>query len=184
MYRQLYEVWRNEAEATTIQPLTKGFYPKIREYLKGLEEELGLLDVKSLKFRLKKQELSQASRLARLLVEMRLKKMASSCQIQGESVYPENLTDEEKALHSQIVETSKSLKSFAADILETEILKPSPKVKPHRATVVRFTKETPAIMGADMKSYGPFKAGDVASIPTENIEGLIKHDIAKKVEIP
>jgi len=184
MYRKLYEAWGSEAETTTLQPLTKGFYPKIREYLKGLEAELKLLDVKSMKFRLKEQELNQASRLARMLIEMRLKKMASFGKIQEESDDSKNLAEEEKALHNQIAETFKSLESFASEILEARMPKPPPKDRPHRVTVMRFLRETPAIIGANMKSYGPFEEGDVASMPAENIEGLIKHGLAKKVEIP
>jgi len=183
MYKELYAAWESEDETTTLQPLTKGFYPKLKEYLKRLEAELELLDVKSLIFRLKKQELNQANKLARMLIEMRLKKIAGLSQTRGEAVDPRNLTEEERAIYNQNVETSKSLESFTSEVLETRIPKPSPKDKPHRVTVVRFIKETPAIVGTNMKKYGPFKIGDVASMPAENIEGLIKHGLAKKVEI-
>jgi DNA replication initiation complex subunit (GINS family) len=49
--------------------------------------------------------------------------------------------------------------------------------------VVRFLQAVPAIMGIDMKSYGPFEPEDVASIPAENAENLIRRGIAKGVEI-
>jgi DNA replication factor GINS len=50
-------------------------------------------------------------------------------------------------------------------------------------TIVRFLQPLPAIMGIDMKAYGPFKAEDVASIPQENAENLVKRGIAQRVEV-
>jgi DNA replication initiation complex subunit (GINS family) len=49
--------------------------------------------------------------------------------------------------------------------------------------VVRFLQAVPAIMGIDMKTYGPFKPEDVVSLPVENAENLIRRGIAKEVEI-
>jgi hypothetical protein len=36
----------------------------------------------------------------------------------------------------------------------------------HKRVVLRFLADVPAIIGSDMKTYGPFKAEDVASVPT------------------
>jgi DNA replication initiation complex subunit (GINS family) len=37
-------------------------------------------------------------------------------------------------------------------------------------------------MGTDMKTYGPFAAEDVASLPAQNAENLIRKGIAQEVE--
>ena len=52
----------------------------------------------------------------------------------------------------------------------------------HKRAVLRFLKDVPAIIGADMKTYGPFKVEDVASLPIENAKVLIKQGLAEKVE--
>jgi len=44
-------------------------------------------------------------------------------------------------------------------------------------------KNIPAIMGADMKSYGPFVVEDVASLPELNARILIKQGLAVLVEV-
>jgi len=49
---------------------------------------------------------------------------------------------------------------------------------------VRFLKEIPAIVGADMKTYGPFKEGDIAELPKENAEVLVKQKIASYELVP
>ncbi len=52
-----------------------------------------------------------------------------------------------------------------------------------RRVVVRFLKDVPAIVGADLKTYGPFKSEDVASIPVENAKVLIRQGLAIEVEM-
>jgi DNA replication initiation complex subunit (GINS family) len=52
----------------------------------------------------------------------------------------------------------------------------------HKRVVLRFTKNIPGIIGADMKTYGPFVAEDVASLPVENAKMLVKQGLAMLVE--
>ena len=49
--------------------------------------------------------------------------------------------------------------------------------------VLRFLKAIPAIIGADMKTYGPFAAEDVASVPAENAKILVKQGFAADIEV-
>jgi hypothetical protein len=49
---------------------------------------------------------------------------------------------------------------------------------------VRFLKEIPAIVGADMKTYGPFKKGEIAELPKPNAEALIKQEVATYELVP
>ncbi|MDR0373419.1 MAG: hypothetical protein LBI79_07690 [Nitrososphaerota archaeon] len=53
----------------------------------------------------------------------------------------------------------------------------------HKRLTLRFIKSIPAIMGADMKSYGPFTAEDVAALPTLNAQILVKQGLAVLVEV-
>jgi DNA replication initiation complex subunit (GINS family) len=53
----------------------------------------------------------------------------------------------------------------------------------HKRLTLRFVKSIPAIMGADMKSYGPFNAEDVAALPALNAQILIKQGLAVLVEV-
>jgi DNA replication initiation complex subunit (GINS family) len=52
-----------------------------------------------------------------------------------------------------------------------------------KRSTIRFLKSIPAIMGADMKSYGPFIAEDVASLPPQNAQILVKQGLAVLVEV-
>jgi len=48
---------------------------------------------------------------------------------------------------------------------------------------LRFVKEIPAIVGSDMKTYGPFEPEDIATLPLENARILIKQGVAVEVEV-
>ena len=63
-------------------------------------------------------------------------------------------------------------------LVEPEISKPSELV------VVRFVQDVPQIIGVDLKTHGPFRAEDVASLPRENAEALVKQGLAKTIPSP
>jgi len=52
----------------------------------------------------------------------------------------------------------------------------------HKRVVLRFLKPVPSIIGADMKTYGPFLIEDVASVPESNAKILVKQGLAKLAE--
>ena len=49
--------------------------------------------------------------------------------------------------------------------------------------MLRFLKAIPSIIGADMKTYGPFAAEDVASVPADNAKILVKQGLAVVVDV-
>ena len=103
----------------------------------------------------------------------------------GAAVAGFSLTREERALQADL----RRLLSSHEDRLKSILMGRPPKVeaKPPPGPglkVVRFLQAVPAIMGIDMKTYGPFSPEDIASIPAENAENLIRRGIAKEVEIP
>jgi len=48
--------------------------------------------------------------------------------------------------------------------------------------LVKITSDVPEFMGTDLEPYGPFEAGDEASIPEENAEILVNRGNAEVVE--
>jgi len=48
-------------------------------------------------------------------------------------------------------------------------------------TVIRFLKDTPPLVGIDLKNYGPFSENDIASIPYKNAIILLNEKFAEKV---
>ena len=180
MYNELYEAWRREKSVAELQSLSKDFYAKVAEYVRKIREESRMLDEKTTRGRLL---LHEAENVRRMVGELVLLRHSKAVQLvsKGEAVNVEGLTKEEEKLFSDV---SPGFEVFQGILREIEggRLPQVVREKP-RNRVLRFLKETPVIVGADMKTYGPFQPEDVASVPAENAKVLTKQGIAVEVEV-
>jgi len=182
MYNTVYDAWRKERENSELQPLAKDFYAVLAGYVKRIREETRMLDEKTAKARLIKRELHNVRRLVRALVQLRLEKIFKAT-IESETVSVEVLTTEEEKLCAEMLPLAGSFQEFLKGILHGRTSKVDVARAKSKRVLVRFLKDTPAIIGADMKAYGPFKSEDVGTVPAENADVLIKQGLAAKVEI-
>jgi DNA replication factor GINS len=182
VYDELYEAWRREKENADIQALPKDFFSRLTQYVKKLKEESRMLDEKSTRARLLLQEAKNAKKLSEELIRLRYEKFVKKL-MSGEQIAKEDLSAEEEKLYGEIASSVESYQNFSKGVLSgnTSAVKVEAKEKPKKR-VLRFLLEVPAIIGADMKSYGPFKPEDVASVPAENAKILIKQGLAAEVE--
>jgi DNA replication factor GINS len=180
MYSQLYEIWKQELEEPELIKLPKDFYAGIVEYVKKLKEESRMLDKRTAKANILRKEMQNVRHMVRELVWTRHRKILKKAA-KGEEVSQEALTAEEEQIYKKISSLSETVPNFAAEILLGHA--PSMIVDlRHRRTTVRILKDVPAVVGADMKTYGPFKTEDVASLPLENAKVLIRQNLAEKIE--
>jgi DNA replication factor GINS len=201
-YRILYDSWKKEKQRPDIQPLPEGFYAAMTSYSTQLREQNRTADKNTVKGKLVEKEHVHVDKMLQDLNKVRLYKLVTA-ELNGAPVEPLNLTAEEKhlqvelrrllAAHTQGMkqslqgrETKAEAPQMAAPPQVTPRPAPSPPTHQIEAgeplKVVRFTQSLPAIMGVDMKTYGPFKAEDVASLPAPNADNLIRKGIAKLVE--
>jgi len=92
------------------------------------------------------------------------------------------LTKEEEKFHGKILPLAETYQAFLKDILRGRLSRIEKEKKPKRI-LLRFVQEIPAIVGSDMKTYGPFEPEDIATLPPENARILIKQGVAMEVEI-
>jgi len=198
-YKILYDSWRREKQRSEIQPLPEGFYHAMAGYVTQLREQFQTLDKSTVKGKIVEKEREHVDKMLQDLNKRRLNKLVSA-ELIGAPVELLNLTAEEKRLqvelrrlmaaHTQGIKQSLRSKET---ILEVPPMATLPQVAPRPTPppdetsiqsikIVRFTQPLPAIMGVDMKTYGPFKAEDVASLPAQNADNLIRKGIAKLVE--
>ncbi len=180
MYDGLHEAWRRERENTEIQKLTKDFYAKLADYVKKMREESRMLDKKTVKGRLLEQENKNVKRMIEELVQLRYKKALRKADA-GKTVPKEFLTEEEEKLHGEILPLAEAYQVFLEDILRGRVSVMKRREKPKKM-LVRFLNEIPAIIGSDMKTYGPFKSEDIATLPVENARALMKRGVVVEVE--
>lgn len=181
MYTELYEIWRSELESVELAKLSSDFYFRVADYLRKMKEESRMLDKRTVKANLLKKEMRNVKRMVRELIQTRYKKLIKK-MARDEKVPLDILTSEEKKIYTGSAPLAEAYHSFAENLLRGQMLKMDVKQK-GKTAVLRFLRDVPAIIGADMKTYGPFKAEDIASLPTENAKILIKQGLAEKVEV-
>jgi DNA replication factor GINS len=180
VYNELYEAWRKEIENEEIQMLPKDFYVRLADYVGKMREESRMLDKKTTRAKLMEREFKNVKTLIKKLLQLRYKKSLDNAKT-GKPVPKDHLTEEEERLYAEIPPLVESYQALFKEISRGRL--PSMKSKKKaKGMVVRFLKEVPEIVGADMKTYGPFKAEDVATLPVENAKALIKQEVAVEVE--
>ena len=181
MYNELYEIWKRELESDKLERLPSDFYSRTAGYLRKLKEESRMLDKRTVKAALLKIEMRNVKHMLGELIRTRYKKLFRQVA-KGEKVPLDVLTVEEEKICTGVSSFAEAFRSFANDILRKHVAKVSVEQERKRA-ILRFLKDIPAIIGVDMKTYGPFKAEDVASLPVDNANILVKQGLAKRVEV-
>lgn len=181
MYEELYEAWRKERESVEIQALPKGFYARLADYMKKMREESRMIDKKTLRAKLMEREFKNAKKLVEKLHRLRREKFIDGAKT-GKAVPKDRLTEEEERLYSGVSSFAESHQALFKEVSRGRSPRVKTEKKAKKRMVVRFLQEIPAIVGADMKTYGPFKQEDVATLPVENAKALIKQEAAEEVE--
>ena len=106
------------------------------------------------------------------IIEIREKKIINSAiNAVKANVAIDNLTPEEKALFESVVQ---SIKTFRQNVQKS--MEPKEKEEP-----IAMLQDIEQFVGPNMKNYGPFKAGDIATLPKPIAELLISKEFAEKV---
>lgn len=208
MYDQLFAAWKREIEDPTLGGLEPDFYVRLTEYLAHIKEDKGALDNKSVKVKLLEHEARNVERMLEELLSMRYRKILKTITRMHRAPI-ELLTTEEAKMCQNLVSFENAYTEFAKNLMQGQqtqitvtITQPTltqatptpqtptakPELKPqthvtHKRITLRFIKSIPAIMGADLKSYGPFNAEDMATLPALNAQILIKQGLAVAVEV-
>jgi DNA replication factor GINS len=193
MYNELYSAWQREIDDPTLGGLPLDFYAKISQYLKHIKEEDKVLDKKSVKTSLLEHESVNVERMLKELLGLRYRKIIKTAT-KTQKLPTELLTVEEARMCETFADFTKAYHKFTDNLMQGQLNVEPIKVvvktetnaaapQPHKRSTIRFLKNIPAIMGADMKSYGPFIAEDVASLPPQNAQILVKQGLAVLVEV-
>jgi DNA replication factor GINS len=182
LYDEVYDSWKKEQESVELQPLAKDFYARLAGYVKKIREETKMLDERTAKARLIKHELRNARRLIKSLFRLRYEKIFRAATA-GETISIEVLTEEEENLCGKMLPLAESYQEFLQSVLLGRLVPSEEAKEKPKIVLVRFLRDLPAIMGADMKTYGPFKIEDVGTMPAENATVLVKQGIASRVEL-
>jgi DNA replication factor GINS len=181
LYNELYEAWKREAESVELEKLQPDFYSRVAGYVKKLKEEGRMLDKKTVKAKLLRVEMRNVKRMVRELIQTRYEKLVRKT-IKGETLTSDVFTAEEEKIYGGVSLLTEAHQGFIKHILHGNLPNQDARIR-HKRAVLRFLKTVPAIVGSDMKTYGPFQAEDVAALPIENAKILVKRGVAEKAEV-
>ncbi len=171
LYNILYNLWKNENK-DGIQHLSHDAYTEIKLYLNNLRNEFESLDRKSLKSQMKLQEINNAKYLVKDLILRRYHKLIAL--LYNKKIDKFQLTREEKSIYDNLQNVSNQIENLIESVISA---------RAHSKIIIRFLQEAPAIVGSDIKIYGPFMVEDLASLPIKNVESLIKRGVVKQVDL-
>jgi len=179
IYELVYELWRIENSTDELGKLPEGFEEKLREYFSRLKSYLRISDKMMLSTSLREAEVEAVSKLVKSLFEIRLAKIIRAVE---SGTYPETMSGFEKniymSLHRILTEHRKYVESIIMatsysgwNIIESNY------------DVVCFQQDFPQIVGEDLKTYGPFKKGDIAVLPKANAQTLVVKGLVYRITI-
>jgi DNA replication initiation complex subunit (GINS family) len=198
-YETLFELLVRERSRAELQKLPKTFFGDIVNYInqKELILKQDQLDIKT------KKEIENIKQIVKDLYNKREKKIVSlaldKSRTQSSIVNVNLLLKEEKELFDEMVAALNSKRVFLEKKLEgatsnleiqkkdvnEEICKQKTdvsEVKESTTKLVRFLHAVPKFVGLEGEEYGPFEEEDVASLPSEIAELLVKKERVEEIE--
>lgn len=183
-YISLYEAWKREKRNDELQLMDKSFYVDLSNFIRVLKDDLRMLDEETFRAKLAAEEHDRIEQLTKDLIWTRFRKIDDRV-VQRKQINVELLTAEEENIYLELTAATNKIRNLERKILRGRTINLSDyevRSKPKRL-LVRFRQALPAIIGPDTKAYGPFKEEDVAFLPIENAESLIRRGVAVEVEI-
>lgn len=147
-----------------------GIFDSIGEDFKEITELLTVeYDESSLEGKIKKAKCEYIKKKFEIFCRKRFRLMldGSVADLQSESDLESNISKNIDDLFNE----------YMKNILNSDV-----SIKEIREKVfkeVRLSQDVPEFIGEDMRSYGPFKKGEVISIPLRNAEILIREKLAE-----
>lgn len=175
-YEEAFDAWRKEVHTPELQPLRPGFFKDLASHLKRLKESLRNLDPKTLKAIIIDEELQRLEQLAPQLIDLRIEKLWK----QTSPINSSTLDSSERWMSDEASNIIHQHEKFKEDIMQGREPSSTP-AKPKENLLVRFVKEVPSIIGVDLKTHGPFLKEDVALLPYDNAESLIRQGAAVEI---
>ncbi|MBU0953584.1 MAG: hypothetical protein KKA90_04160 [Nanoarchaeota archaeon] len=164
-YESLRTFLENEKRTNKLAELPEDFFAQAHAYLEQKAKlKEGTEDV---------WEAESARRALSDLLDIREHKILTLALFAVRSgVQPGSLTPSEKDFFTQIVSELKAFRNRRKEDLEG----PSEPL-----TLISFTEDVPEFVALNLKTYGPFKTGDVATIPQPQAELLQKQGKARPI---
>lgn len=165
-YETIRKISAEEGKSPKLVKLPGNFFSEIKEYL---DKKASITKDKGDAW-----EFENARMELQHILEMRERKvMMLAMYFVRSGVVPENMTFEEKEFFNKVVENVKAFQANKKRMFEGRM---------EKRALVAMLDSLPSFVGVNMKNYGPFKKGDMVTLPEENARLLVEKGLARKVE--
>ncbi len=155
----------DERNSAGLSRLPDGFFDEVRGYLEN--------KAKMSREESEKWALESVKRRLKTIFERRERKMLNAAHgFIDSGVVPEGMTEEEKRFFSMIVECLNGFQKEREGMLEK---------KEENLALVTILGQVGKFVGINMKNYGPFAKGDIATVPAPNADLLVSKGLAERV---
>ena len=176
IYDETIDAWRREFHNSELQELRPDFFRDVAASFRRLKEARRNLDQRSLKAILLEEEMTRMEKLVIQLVDRRMSKIWNASRSNAHITAHAS----EKWAQEELANLSRYYRKFKEDALQG--VEPSYLPEKNKDNLLlRFVKEMPSIIGVDLKTHGPFNKEDIAILPYENAESLIRQGTAVEI---
>lgn len=170
-FELIRRIQNEEQRLSKLSKLPENFFKSIANYLEQ-KKQLTLKDDRKVALELKNVE-----RLVEDIFNRRERKILNFAIISARTgIPPENLLEEERDFYNSIANLVKERREIELKTLLAGR-------KEELVSLVVFKEDVPEFIGINEKTYGPFKKGDIARLPEENIKVLIERGIAEEFKV-
>lgn len=196
-YETLFELLRLEKNRAELQQLSPTFFADVISYIQEKQLNLEKAEQKQGLFTERdklRNQLDNIRRIIKELYEKRETKIISTAVNKSRTgsniIDTSSLLAEERQFFEQIVELLDRFRNntLMQLLYGQPFATPAPKPtapslpKPKETTLVRFVKPVPQFVGKELEVYGPFEEEDVANLPTEIADILVRKGRARAFE--
>lgn len=170
-FELIRRIQNEEQRLPKLSKLPENFFKSVANYLEQ-KKQLTLKDDRKVALELKNVE-----RLIEDIFNRRERKILNFAIISARTgIPPENLLEEEKDFYNSLVDLIKKRRETG---LKTLLAGRKEELVP----LVVFKEDVPEFIGIDEKTYGPFKKGDIARLPEENIKLLVERGVVEEFKV-
>jgi len=160
-------IFEEEKNSPGLTKLPDDFFEQVKAYLENKS--------KIIKIEPDRWAFDSVKRRLRTIFERRERKILNSAPgFIDSGVLPENMTPEENRFFEMVVERIKEFHKEREEKFEEE---------EEKLVLVTILDDIEKFVGINMKNYGPFKKGDVTTLPEPNADLLIKKGMAERTEM-
>jgi DNA replication initiation complex subunit (GINS family) len=170
-FELIRKIHTEEQQGPKLSKIPENFFEAVNEYLQK-KKQITLKDDRKVVLEIKNIE-----RLVQDIYDRRERKIVTAAINSARvGIVPENMTEEEKRFFNFLVAEIKKRREERLQKI----------FSPEKETIsmIIFKEDVPAFVGSDLRTYGPFKKGDIAKLPEENVKLLLEQKVAEEFKIP